>query len=1142
MTHLDLGCNRLTSVSGAVLSVVKSLTSLVLSQNRLEEVPSPLRLPLLRKFWLGGNSISSLTPWTFAPGQCADTTAKTVALGISSNIRWHDRGLDGRDTSTWLPSLEELYLHDNKVAHIPAGVFIGMPMLHFLDLAFNRLSPIADDILVNLWRHGLNGTSKISVRESTVGRQIGSTLFAHSPTDACPLWSALTTCGAAEMSFSCLAGLWAPVGGACDNLVSLNLKANPIATCLQSIGTQAHLGLHRHRYERDLTSMVVRPSNVRAGGPSAVTRLALINENLNGSGAGNNSAYDDNNGTDAAPYMLRCPDWELDPLLLGYICQHLPSLRIVNGNPLGQNRSAIAAVCASLGGMQFQQYARSAARGDVPLSGFPMALDSRRRLDSCRGSTGDVCHNAPMNRSGTNRICVLSCTHLIVPCLRVYLLFHNIDRRVRTNEEEAHLISGYWRGEIYMDTMEDRWKGQKERNVGNGGLVLVSEEEMAMAEAEGSDTNEGGAVDLSRAERQSNASREQSVYQKRRETDILSLWCARRWRCRSCRGPIRLRNFGRGAPLFSRETLDCVVNRGDGRGICAQCGTIQAVPPLFSTVLMPSDDIFSTSARMNTATSGLDVPASFYCHSYVPCIASPQSSAFEREFIWSESSWNYTAFESIAAWQRRHFDSVRRRRYASPTSNGYDSLLSVSRIACRNQECHMATCEPLEKIALESVAKALDKMAGFELSGLQMPAGVEDRDGNKSRPEPLPIPRTHQWKRLRAFGWQAKEVDYLTTESLREQFLVVDSPMMVTHCTSSCTANDSWQDEWRQRWRSKWFRHETTRRESRAHGEFGVRCCNYEEVQMRTAKCGLWRSLRCIAWKGSACFERLIVGARTIVIRGFAEAAAVKWAAGICAAAVEVQKIWRGALQRIRDAVPAKELASSVIQRLFRGFRVRRAIAVALQSSAFDDPELEALFSDGEGLLSIAFDEEPDWGPSNVVDKEMWKRRRQGMVNIATAEFALGDVQRAALSPTEQRRLTSPIVVRRVRQHQQRALELYRHDGADGNEANDTSDIFSAYDRLGPSVSRPGSSISQSSEASTGSSGHWAIAVDDWKSRRSSAISGISSTTTAQQRTPTAIIQAPGVVARDRAKHRSAKRKKKKQHLPAWAVMPPIRP
>jgi Leucine-rich repeat (LRR) protein len=119
----------------------------VLSHNQMVEVPSPLRLPLLRKLWLGGNSIVSLWPWAVAMHN--HTSNKGVGCDEGGGRTQKEEGR--AEEATWLPSLEQLHLHDNKISRIEAGAFVGMPLLRFLDLAFNRLITTNLSDIQRLW-------------------------------------------------------------------------------------------------------------------------------------------------------------------------------------------------------------------------------------------------------------------------------------------------------------------------------------------------------------------------------------------------------------------------------------------------------------------------------------------------------------------------------------------------------------------------------------------------------------------------------------------------------------------------------------------------------------------------------------------------------------------------------------------------------------------------------------------------------------------------------------------------------------------------------------------------------------------------------------------------------------------------------
>jgi Leucine-rich repeat (LRR) protein len=122
LIHLDLGRNKLQTISGRSLSSCQLLQSLILSQNELIALPAPLFLPNLKQFWCSGNKLTSLSAWVALPALSGDRT---------------DKG-----SPVFLPMLEKLHLQDNAIEAVNPGVFCTMPNLNQLDLSFNSLSSI----------------------------------------------------------------------------------------------------------------------------------------------------------------------------------------------------------------------------------------------------------------------------------------------------------------------------------------------------------------------------------------------------------------------------------------------------------------------------------------------------------------------------------------------------------------------------------------------------------------------------------------------------------------------------------------------------------------------------------------------------------------------------------------------------------------------------------------------------------------------------------------------------------------------------------------------------------------------------------------------------------------------------------------
>ena len=117
LVHLDMGRNKLESISGEALSQCPLLQTLVLSQNALKRPPSPLYLPQLRTLWLSGNRLETLEDWQ--PKKCSDGAGDTWPI--------------------FLPLLEKLHLQDNSLTTIPATAVCNLPLLAHLDVSFNAI-------------------------------------------------------------------------------------------------------------------------------------------------------------------------------------------------------------------------------------------------------------------------------------------------------------------------------------------------------------------------------------------------------------------------------------------------------------------------------------------------------------------------------------------------------------------------------------------------------------------------------------------------------------------------------------------------------------------------------------------------------------------------------------------------------------------------------------------------------------------------------------------------------------------------------------------------------------------------------------------------------------------------------------------
>eukprot|EP01039_Chlorochromonas_danica_P004474 gene4474-4901_t len=119
LLYLNLGRNALRHLSGNAISSCVHLQTLIVSQNHLQEVPSPLRLPCLTALWLNGNTLRNLKAWRHSvPGGVVDCGHYPI----------------------FLPQLQKLYLQDNQIDQICKEDLLMLPMLSELDLSFNQIS------------------------------------------------------------------------------------------------------------------------------------------------------------------------------------------------------------------------------------------------------------------------------------------------------------------------------------------------------------------------------------------------------------------------------------------------------------------------------------------------------------------------------------------------------------------------------------------------------------------------------------------------------------------------------------------------------------------------------------------------------------------------------------------------------------------------------------------------------------------------------------------------------------------------------------------------------------------------------------------------------------------------------------------
>ena len=153
LTHLDLGRNKLEHIDGTALSNCILLQTLVLSQNKLSEVPAPLYLPLLKTLWLSGNKLQNLDYWLPTRSTYPDVAVERQdAWGFinDANNDYENPSAGGQQKqgsafhwSTFVPLLERLYMQDNAIEHVNAASMLCFPSLSFIDLSFNNIANVS---------------------------------------------------------------------------------------------------------------------------------------------------------------------------------------------------------------------------------------------------------------------------------------------------------------------------------------------------------------------------------------------------------------------------------------------------------------------------------------------------------------------------------------------------------------------------------------------------------------------------------------------------------------------------------------------------------------------------------------------------------------------------------------------------------------------------------------------------------------------------------------------------------------------------------------------------------------------------------------------------------------------------------------
>jgi hypothetical protein len=160
LTYLDLGYNQITSLTNHEFSSCLLLQTLILSKNQLQQVPSPLYLPVLKTLWLNNNKIKNLNLWKYYynngrvdghDNESYDNNAhdnfnnnnvdkNTLHKSYNNNNKQSNNDNEKIIYPLFLPSLNKLFLHDNLISTIPRNIMNYFPLLIELDLSFNLLS------------------------------------------------------------------------------------------------------------------------------------------------------------------------------------------------------------------------------------------------------------------------------------------------------------------------------------------------------------------------------------------------------------------------------------------------------------------------------------------------------------------------------------------------------------------------------------------------------------------------------------------------------------------------------------------------------------------------------------------------------------------------------------------------------------------------------------------------------------------------------------------------------------------------------------------------------------------------------------------------------------------------------------------
>jgi len=552
LVHLDLGRNLLgPRVNGHTLSAAKCLETLVLSQNRLEALPAPLQLPLLRKLWLGSNRLADMSAWadddnSSGDGNLAKNRSSSSSSGSSGNSSsTGNSNADctsedaepaasiGAKRATWLPSLECLYLDSNQLVCLPPGCFVGLPLLRHLDLAFNALP--SEDYHHLLHHHSLSAPSQ------QVSQQQHHRTMQQQPQQEEQTQQDFESAALPHVAYACLSGLLRPMGSSA-RLVSLSLKDNPLTA-------------HEPRY---VPPSALSPTTTTPAAAAPLPETAGDVTRGHEGGTANEAIQQPTaatNGTAvAAPLAAPTPpDWERP--LVTWLSARLPSLRSLDGMPLGPARRALARATAE----------PDAADMAAVLNAQPLAqLLSGRGMGAAEGGV------------------VRSSALVVVPWLRALARnFRNpygAPSTKRSLEDSAsnhpppssarEVSSGFASSSSSSPGKQSRRTSKQQLRKGHKAVTsdadTAEEEELAMmlAEEEGiSRSNHGGSADRkgrksskTQGSRSHNNVRDAGAanddnntsttpahngFDESKQQLLAALWRSRRWSCSECGGLLR---------------------------------------------------------------------------------------------------------------------------------------------------------------------------------------------------------------------------------------------------------------------------------------------------------------------------------------------------------------------------------------------------------------------------------------------------------------------------------------------------------------------------------------------------------------------------------------------------------------------------